>query len=76
MIESKYAEIRDLVNKRIFRAVLRAELLYCANLITTKYFFSLKSDEGKEEQYGERYVPGGLLDIMKDYIVHGAQTIQ
>ena len=76
MIEAKYAEIRDLVNKGTFRAFLRTELPDGANLITARYVLAIKSEEDKKELYKARYVAGGHLDIMKDYLIHGAQTIQ
>ena len=73
--ESKYAEIRDMVNGGNFRAVLRTKLPDGANLITAIYVLSIKSDKDKEEKYKARYVDRGHLDILKDYLVHGAQTI-
>ena len=76
MIEAKYAEIRDIVNRGIFRAVLRAELPYGANLITERYMLSIKSDEDKEDRCKAEYVSDGHLDIMKDYLVHGSLTFQ
>ena len=45
-------------------------------MITARYVLAIKSNEDKEERYKARYVAGGHLDIMKDYLVHGAQTIQ
>ena len=75
MMEIKYAEIRDLVNRDTFRAVLRTELLDGANLITARNVLTTKSDEDKGEQYKARYVAVGQLDIMKDYLFHAAQTI-
>ena len=76
MIEAIYAEIQDLVNRGTFQAFLRTELPDGANLITARYVLSIKSEENKEERYNAIYVTGGHLDIMKDYLVHGAQTIQ
>ena len=76
MIEAKYTEIRDLVNRTTFRAVLRTELPDGANLVSERYVFAIKSDKNKEEQYKARSVAGGYLHIMKDYLVHCAQTIQ
>ena len=76
MIQDKYAEIRDLVNGGTFRAVFRAELPDGTNLITTRHALAIKSDEDKEERYKTRYVVSGHLEIMKDYLVYGAQTIQ
>ena len=76
IIEAKYSEIRDLINRGNFLAVLRTELPDGTNLITAGYVLAIKSDEDKEERYKRRYVASGNLDIMKDYLVHGAQTIQ
>ena len=59
-----------------FLAALRAVLPDGATLITARYVFVIKSGEDKEERYKARYVAGRHLDIMKDYPVHGAQTIQ
>ena len=76
MLEAKYAEIRDMVNRSTFRAVLRAEFPDGTNLITGRHVLAIKSDEDKEERYQARCVTGGHLDIMKDYLVDGAQNIQ
>ena len=76
MIGANYAEIRDLINRGIFRAVLRTELPDGANLIVARFFLAIKSDEDKEERYKERYIFGGRLGIMKDYLAHGEQSIQ
>ena len=76
MIEAKHTEIRDLISRGTFQAVLRTELPDGANMITTIHVLEIKSNEDKEEIYKARYVVGGHLDIMKDYLVHGAQTVQ
>ena len=76
MIEAKYAEIRDLIIGETLRVVLRTELSDAANLITERFFHAIKSDEDQEERYYARSVASGYLDIMKDNLVHGAQTIR
>ena len=76
MIEAKFAKIQDLVTRGTFRTVLRTELLDGANMITARYIIAKKSDENKEERYKAIYVAGGYVDIMKGYLVHGAQIIQ
>ena len=68
--------MRDLINRGTFRAVLRTEMPDGANLITARYVPAIKSDEDEEERYKERCVTGGHLDIVKDYLVHGAYSIQ
>ena len=76
MIETKYAEIRDLFNRSTFRTVLRIELPDGAYLITARCVLAIKLDEDKEERYKEKYVAGGHYYIMKDYLVYGTQKIQ
>ena len=75
-METKYGELRDLINIATIPAVLKTELPDGANLITARYVLSIKSDKYKEERYKARYVAGGYLDIMKDYLVRVAQTNQ
>ena len=75
MMEAKYAEIRELDNRGTFRAVPGAELQDGESLITVKCVLAIKSDEGKEEWCKERYVADGHVDIMKDYLIHGAQNV-
>ena len=76
MMKAKQSEIRDLIDRCTFRAVLRTELADGANMITPRYVLAIKSEEDKEDRYKARYVAGGHQDIMKDYLVHGAQTMQ
>ena len=76
MKEAKYVEIRELINRDSFRAVLRIELPDSANLRTARSILAIKSDEGKEERYKAKYVADEKLDSMKDYLVRGAQPIQ
>ena len=72
----KYTKIQYQNNGVTFRAVFRAELLDGSSLITERYVIAIKSYEDKEKWYNTRCVTGGHLDIMKDYLVHGAKTIQ
>ena len=45
-------------------------------MITATCVLAVKSDEDKEERYKIRYVAGGHLDVMKDYLFHCARIIQ
>ena len=45
-------------------------------MITARYVLAIKSSEDKEDRDYARYVPGGHLDNMKDYLAHDSQTIQ
>ena len=58
MIDTKYAEIRDQINRGTFRAVLRAKLPYAASLMTARHVLAIKSDEDKGERYKAIYVTG------------------
>ena len=71
MIEVKCAQILDLVNRGIFRPLLRAELPDDVNLITVGYVLAINLDEYEEEQYKVRYVASRHFDIMKDYLIPG-----
>ena len=42
MIEDKYAEIHDLINRGIFRTILGIELLHGANVIAARYALAIK----------------------------------
>ena len=50
MIKTKYAEIRDLIDRGTLRAARRTELPDSANLITGDSIIAIKSDEDKEER--------------------------
>ena len=56
--------------------MLITEIQDSASLITARLFLAIKPDEDQEERYKVRYVAIGHLHIMKDYLVHGEQTIQ
>ena len=69
-------EIRGLISRGTFRALLRAGLPDAVNMISARYELAIKSSKDKEDRYKTRYVASGYLEIMKDRLVHGAQTIQ
>ena len=50
MIEAKYAEIRDLINKGTLRAVLRAKHLDGVNMATVRDVLATNSREDKAEK--------------------------
>ena len=76
MKKAKYTELRDLINRDTFRVVLSTELPDDANLKTARHVLATKTYDDKEERYKARYVAGGHMDIMKDYLGLGAQAIQ
>ena len=62
MTNERYAEIHDLINRGIFRGMLRIELLDGANMITARCVLVMKESEDKEERYMARYVSGELSE--------------
>ena len=56
MIETLYAEMRDLTKRITFRASLKPELPDGENLITAGYILSIESEEDKEERYRANHV--------------------
>ena len=65
-------KLGSLIKRGTFRAVPRAELPNCANMIAAKHLLLIKSNWDKEEAYKARSVAGKRLDIIKDYLVHEA----
>ena len=49
MIETKYAEILDLISRGTFQAALRTELSDNANIITVRYVLAINSTDDKKE---------------------------
>ena len=76
MTAAKYSEIRDLIKRGRFQAVLRTELPDSANMITARYLLAIKSSEDKEERYKARYAAGRHPGIMQEYLVLCAKIIQ
>ena len=57
MIEAKYAEIQDLVNRGTFRAVLRTELPDSASLIAARYVIGIKQTKIKKNDTRQDALP-------------------
>ena len=66
MMKAKQSEIRDIINRGSFRAVLRTELLNVVNMITARYVLAIESEEDKEDRTKSKYVARDYLDITKD----------
>ena len=54
MMKAKQSEIRDLINRGTFRAVLRTEFPNGANMITVRYVLVIKSEEDNGDRYKAR----------------------
>ena len=60
MIETKYDEIRDLINRGTFRAFLWTYLTDGTNLRTARYDLAIKSDEDEEERCRKNTFPADI----------------
>ena len=70
MIEAKYAEIRDLVNRASFSGCRQSCATEWRKRNYCRIYTFHKADEDKAEQYKAGYVACEHLDIMKEYLVH------
>ena len=76
MIAAKYSEIRDLIRRGTFKVILRQEVPEGANILTARFVLVIKLRVDEEIKFKARYVAGGNLDVVKDYLANGAQTLQ
>ena len=75
IIAAKYAEIQNLVKCERLCIVMHHGLLDGAYALTARVFLEIKSNEDKIERFKARYVPGGHLDVLKDFLFHRAQAL-
>ena len=64
------AEIRDLVRRRTFKVVMRAEIPLSANVLTAGFVLAIKHKITDEVLSKTRYVIGGHRDRLKAFLVH------
>ena len=76
MSEAISAEVSNLEERGTFKVMRTSELPDDANLLTARFVMSIKTDAQGIERYKARYVVGGHRDSMKNYLVHGSQTLQ
>ena len=55
---------------------MKEELPNGANALTARFVLAIKSNTDGQVKYKARYVIGGHRDELKQYLVHGAQTLQ
>eukprot|EP00171_Calliarthron_tuberculosum_P022290 IDg22290t1 len=76
MTEAKRAEIRELLERKTFKVILREEVPPNANILPGRFVLAIKSTEDGKIKYKSRYVIGGHRDRMKAMMVHDAATLQ
>ena len=71
-----YREVTDLLRRGTFKVILKEELPDGANALTARFVLAIKSNADGQIKYKARYVIGGHRDRLKQFLVHGAQTLQ
>ena len=69
-------EIRDLLRRGTFKVILNEKLPDGANALTARFVLAIKSSADGDVKYKARNVIGSHRDVLKIYLVHGAQTLQ
>ena len=68
-------EVKDLLRRGTFKVILKGELPDGANALTARFVLAIKSSTDGKVKYKARYVIGAHRDILKYFMVHGAQTV-
>ena len=76
MQATKLQEVRDLLNRGTFKDILKEKLPEGANALTARFVLAIKSKIDGHIKFKARYVVGGHRDKLKQFMVHGAQTLQ
>lgn len=76
MNDAKRKEIRDLLRRGTFRAVLIDEVPPDANVIPGRFVLAIKSKLDGKIKFKARFVVGGHRDKLKEFMVHSSQTLQ
>ena len=76
MQQSKLRKARDLLRRGTFKMILKSELPDGANALTARFVLAIKSSVDGRINYKASYVVGGHRDLLKQCLVHGAQTLQ
>ena len=71
-----YSEVRDLLSRGTFKVILKEELPDGANALTACFVLAIKSSADGQVKYKARYVIGSHRDLLKQYMLHGAETLQ
>ena len=76
MKEAIMKEVLYLLKHRTFKFLLKEELPDGANALTPRFVVAIKSNADGKIKYKARYVVDGHRDRLKNFMVHGAQTLQ
>lgn len=76
MRKARYDEIKGLLDRGTFKAVLEKNLPSDANIMPARFVFALKSTDDGEVKFKARYIICENRDKYKDMMVHTSPTIQ
>ena len=76
MRQAALDEVIDLLKRGTFKVILKEELPCGANALTARFIPAIKSYTDGIIKYKARYIIGGHRDILKHFMIHGAQTLQ
>ena len=76
MNDAKKREIRDLLRRGTFTAVIMDDIPPDANVIPGRFVLAIKSKLDGKIMFKARFVVGGHRDRLKEFMVHSSQTLQ
>lgn len=76
MIEAKNAEIRNLLERGTFRALIKEDIPPNANVLPGRFLKTIKLSEEDEVKFMACYVIGSYFHRYKNMMVHSATTLQ
>lgn len=68
-------EIDDLLQQGTFKVIQKEDLTNDANALTVRFLLAIRTNAEVNIKYKARYVIGGHRDNMKNYLIHGSQTL-
>ena len=75
MIAAKYNEIRDLRHRGAFKVILKQKVPERSNVLIARFVLAIKSAVDGKIKFKPIYEAERTQDVLKDYIVHGSQTL-
>lgn len=76
MSDAKKKEIASLLQRGVFKVILREDIIEDGSVLLGRIVLALKSSEDVEFKSKARYVVGGHRDKMKHMMVHTSSTLQ
>ena len=74
--DEKRKELQGLINRGVFRVVIRQELPADANIVPSRYVLAIKHGESGQTRLKARFVIGGHRDRQRQQLVHDSPTVR